>query len=71
MAIDRELICGAGRDILPLLWKGLGLNSLEAHRICKEFAQENAGVANRREELVKKLQRLDEASQKLLQVSGA
>ncbi|XP_006461433.1 hypothetical protein AGABI2DRAFT_185678 [Agaricus bisporus var. bisporus H97] len=71
MAIDRELVCGAGRDILPLLWNGLGLNSIEAHRICKELAQENASVANRREELVKKLQRLDEASQQLLQVSGA
>lgn len=71
MAIDRELVCGAGRDILPLLRNGLGLNSLEAHRICKELAQENTSVANRREELLKKLQRLDEASQQLLQVSGA
>ncbi|EKM81299.1 hypothetical protein AGABI1DRAFT_56763 [Agaricus bisporus var. burnettii JB137-S8] len=71
MAIDRELVCGAGRDILPLLRNGLGLNSLEAHRICKELAQENTSVANRREELVKKPQRLDEASQQLLQVSGA
>lgn len=70
MAIDRELVCGIERGILPLLWNGLGLNSLDAHRICKEFAQENPAVANRREELTKKLQRLEEASQQLLQVGG-
>lgn len=71
MAIDKELVCGVGHDILPLLWNGLGLNSVDAHRICKGFAQENPSVANRREELTKKLQRLDEASQQLLQFGGA
>lgn len=71
MAIDQELVCGVARGILGLLWEGLGLNSLDAHRICKEFAQESPNVSNRREELVKKLQRLDEASQQLLHVSSA
>ncbi|KAF5354814.1 hypothetical protein D9756_005633 [Leucocoprinus leucothites] len=71
MAIDRELICGVERNVLPLLWNGLGLNSLDAHRICKEFAQESSAISNRREELTKKLQRLEEASQQLLQVGGS
>ncbi|KAJ3560217.1 hypothetical protein NP233_g10983 [Leucocoprinus birnbaumii] len=71
MAIDRELVCGIERDVLPLLWNGLGLNSLDAHRICKEFAQESSMIANRREELTKKLQRLEEASQQLLQVGSS
>lgn len=71
MAIDRELICGVERNILPLMWNGLGLNSLDAHRICKDFAQESSMIANRREELMKKLQRLEEASQQLLQVGSA
>ncbi|KAJ3563691.1 hypothetical protein NP233_g8780 [Leucocoprinus birnbaumii] len=71
MAIDRELVCGIERDVLPLLWNGLGLNSLEAHRICKEFAQESSMIANRREELTKKLQRLEEATQQLLQVGSS
>ncbi|KAF9447051.1 hypothetical protein P691DRAFT_732102 [Macrolepiota fuliginosa MF-IS2] len=70
MAIDKELVCGIGRDILPLLWNGLGLSSLDAHHICKEFAQESPTVASRREELAKKLQRLEEASQQLLRVNS-
>jgi hypothetical protein len=53
------------------MWNGLGLNSLDAHRICKDFAQESSMIANRREELMKKLQRLEEASQQLLQVGSA
>ncbi|KAJ3565327.1 hypothetical protein NP233_g7701 [Leucocoprinus birnbaumii] len=71
MAIDRELVWGVERNVLPLLWNGLGLNSLDAHRICKEFAQESSAIANRREELTKKLQRLEEASQQLLQVGSS
>lgn len=67
MAIDRELVYGVERGLLPLLWSGLGLNSLDAHRICTEFAQENSAITNRRQELMKKLQRLEEASQQLLQ----
>lgn len=70
MAIDRELVYGVERDVLPLLRNGLGLNSIDAHHICKEFAQESPSVASKREELAKKLQRLEEASQQLLQVGG-
>lgn len=70
MAIDRELVYGVERDALPLLRNGLGLNSVDAHRICKEFAQESFSVASKREELARKLQRLEEASLQLLQVGG-
>jgi hypothetical protein len=70
MAIDRELVCGVVKDMFPLLRNGLGLNSMDAHRICQELAQENPTICNRREELLKKLQRLEEASQQLLQVGA-
>lgn len=71
MAIDRELVFGIERGVLPLLWSGLGLDSLEAHRICTEFAQENPAISHQREELTKKLQRLEEASQQLLLIGRA
>lgn len=70
MAIDRELVYGVERDALALLRNGLGLNSIDAHQICKEFAQESPSIASKREELAKKLERLEEASKQLLQVGG-
>ncbi|KAG6828831.1 hypothetical protein H0H87_000659 [Tephrocybe sp. NHM501043] len=67
-AIDHELIRGVERNVLIALNTGLGINSDNGDRICKELSQENASIANRREELTKKLERMQSASQQLLQI---
>ncbi|RDB20697.1 Interferon-induced GTP-binding protein Mx [Hypsizygus marmoreus] len=70
LAIDHELVRGIERNVLHTLNTGLGINGPEAHRICKELAQENPNVAGRREELSKKLERMIAASQQLLRIGG-
>ena len=67
LAIDHELVRGAERDVLQALITGLGINGPNAQRICRELAQENPSVASRREELTKKLERMQVASRQLLQ----
>ncbi|KAJ7119698.1 P-loop containing nucleoside triphosphate hydrolase protein [Mycena epipterygia] len=67
-AIDHELVRGVGRDILPTLYSGLGINGPEGLRICREFAQESPSVAGKREELLKRLERLESASRELVSV---
>ncbi|KAG5642230.1 hypothetical protein DXG03_003375 [Asterophora parasitica] len=68
LAIDYELVYGAERDVLKVLNVGLGINSSDGHRICKELAQESPTVAGHREELSKRLERLHAAGQQLLQI---
>lgn len=68
LAVDYELVWGVERNVLETLSKGLGVNSDHGDRICKELAQENATIAVRREELTKKLERMDLARQQLLQI---
>ncbi|KAJ6476119.1 P-loop containing nucleoside triphosphate hydrolase protein [Mycena sanguinolenta] len=65
-AIDHDLVRGVGRNILPTLMKGLGLNGPDAMRIAKDFARESPGVAGKRAELEKKLERLETANRQLL-----
>ncbi|KAJ6565738.1 P-loop containing nucleoside triphosphate hydrolase protein [Mycena sp. CBHHK59/15] len=67
-AIDHELVRGVGRDMLATLYTGLGINGPDGLRICREFAQEHPNVAGRREELLKRLERLDTASRELIRV---
>ncbi|KAG5651890.1 hypothetical protein H0H81_007047 [Sphagnurus paluster] len=68
LAIDHELVYGIERGVLQVLNGGLGINSIEGHRICKDLAQENPTIAGRREELTKKLERMHAASRQLLQI---
>ncbi|KAF8216900.1 hypothetical protein K438DRAFT_2007645 [Mycena galopus ATCC 62051] len=68
LAIDHELVRGVGRDLLPALYRGLGVNGSDGTRICREFAQESPSVAGKREELVKRLERLESASRELVHV---
>ncbi|KAF8145482.1 P-loop containing nucleoside triphosphate hydrolase protein [Mycena galopus ATCC 62051] len=65
-AIDHDLVRGVGRNILPTLMKGLGLNGPDAMRIAEDFAKENPAIAGKRAELEKKLERLETASRQLL-----
>jgi uncharacterized coiled-coil DUF342 family protein len=66
MAIDYELVRGTDRGLFQLLWQRLGLDGPKAHEICEEYAQESSQIADRREELNKKLERLREATRKLM-----
>ncbi|KAF7366190.1 hypothetical protein MVEN_00496000 [Mycena venus] len=67
-AIDHELVRGVGRELLPTLYKGLGINGSDGLRICRELAQESPSVAGKREELLKRLERLETASRELVTV---
>jgi hypothetical protein len=67
-AIDSELVRGVGRELLPTLYRGLGINGPEGLRICRELAQESPSVAGKREELLKRLERLETASRDLVTV---
>ena len=61
MAIDYKLVRGGKVDIFGLLWTRLELDGKDAHERCKDFAREAAHIADRREELQKKLERLNKA----------
>ncbi|KAJ6458250.1 P-loop containing nucleoside triphosphate hydrolase protein [Mycena sanguinolenta] len=68
LAIDHELVRGVGRELLPTLYRGLGINGPDGVRICRELAQESPSVAGKREELLKRLERLETASRELVTV---
>ena len=69
LAIDYELVQGIERDVLKFLDMRLGINGPEGQRIAKELAQESAQVADKRQDLSKKLERLQSASIELLELS--
>ena len=66
MAIDYELVRGGEVDVFHLLWIKLELDGKDAHNKCRDYAQEAAQIADRREELEKKLERLAEAIKHLI-----
>ncbi|KAJ7841621.1 P-loop containing nucleoside triphosphate hydrolase protein [Mycena olivaceomarginata] len=68
LAIDHELVRGVARDLLPTLYRGLGINGPEGLRICRELAQESPSIAGKREELLKRMERLETASRELVTV---
>ena len=68
LAIDHELVRGVERGLLSMLYTSLGVNSEDGTRISKELAQESSGVAHRRAELGKKLERLRIASEELFRI---
>lgn len=68
MAIDHELVRGIAHDMLTTLSVGLQIHGPDGKNICKEFARESPQDAGRREELNKKLERLQNASRELLNV---
>ncbi|KAJ7889632.1 P-loop containing nucleoside triphosphate hydrolase protein [Mycena leptocephala] len=64
----KRLVRGLGRELLSTLYRGLGVNCPEGLRICRELAQESPNVAGKREELLKRLERLETASRELVTV---
>ncbi|KAF9465139.1 P-loop containing nucleoside triphosphate hydrolase protein [Collybia nuda] len=68
LAVDRDLVRGVRHDVLKMLNTGLGITGPEGHLICRELAQENQNISGKREELSKKLERMNMASQELLKL---
>lgn len=68
MTIDYELILGLDRDgaLEAAIHKGLGITGPEGYARCREFLQEPPIVVARRDELQKKLERLDLAKKELM-----
>ena len=66
LAIDSELVRGAEKGMLQLLYESLGINGSDGLRICQDLAQESPHIADRRSDLRKKLERLEDASHELL-----
>ena len=68
LAIDVELVRGVERDLLQELYSKLGVNGEDGAGICHELAQESPQVADKRADLLKKLERLEIASAQLLRL---
>jgi GTP-binding protein EngB required for normal cell division len=69
LAIDSELVLAVGGEsLMSTIFAGLGLGGSKSHQICRDLAQEHPSTASRREELMKKLDRLTSASQELLSI---
>ncbi|KAF9258347.1 P-loop containing nucleoside triphosphate hydrolase protein [Marasmius fiardii PR-910] len=68
LVVDYELVQGLERNLLEVLLQKLKIHSASGAQICKEFAQENSVIANRREELTTRLERLKSASRELMKM---
>ena len=66
LAIDSELVRGAEKGMLQMLYTTLGINGPDGLRVCQELAQESPHIADKRSDLLKKLERLENASRELL-----
>ena len=69
MAIDYELVRGLERGLDRALRDGLQLTGTHAHERCAAMLQEPASVAMKRQEVLKKLERLREARKELRKLS--
>ncbi|RXW23705.1 hypothetical protein EST38_g2163 [Candolleomyces aberdarensis] len=67
-AVDHELVRGVERDILKTLCMKLGTSGPLSERICAELAQESPQVADKRLDLMKKLERLQSATVELMEI---
>uniref|UniRef100_D8QJM5 GED domain-containing protein n=1 Tax=Schizophyllum commune (strain H4-8 / FGSC 9210) TaxID=578458 RepID=D8QJM5_SCHCM len=63
--VDYKLVRGVARELLPSLCRGLGIDGRDAQKVCASLTAEREDVRVRREELRKKLERLEAASQEL------
>ncbi|KAF7977729.1 hypothetical protein HWV62_2796 [Athelia sp. TMB] len=68
LAIDQEFVKGVERDIEEVLYSGLKLSGPDGHKIAQELVQEPSTIAAQRDQLQKKLARLNTAREELLHV---
>ncbi|KAI4521594.1 hypothetical protein K525DRAFT_269697 [Schizophyllum commune Loenen D] len=63
--VDYKLVRGVARELLPSICRGLGIDGPDAQKVCASLTAEREDVRVRRDELLKKLERLEAASQEL------
>jgi hypothetical protein len=68
LAIDHELVRGAAKDTLRILYESLAVNGVDGERICRDFAGGSPEVKTKRADLQKKLERLETASEELCDI---
>jgi len=68
LAIDHDFVLGIERDIMSALYTGLKISGPDGSQICKDLVQEPLNISVRREELQKKLDRLNTARTELMLV---
>ncbi|KAK0224295.1 P-loop containing nucleoside triphosphate hydrolase protein [Armillaria fumosa] len=66
LTVDHDLVRGFDKGLLGILYEKLGILGENGKRMCSELTQENPLVVGRREELMKKLERLQSASEELM-----
>ncbi|KAK0479205.1 P-loop containing nucleoside triphosphate hydrolase protein [Armillaria novae-zelandiae] len=66
LVVDHDLVRGFDKGLLGMLYEKLGILGENGKRMCSELTQENPLVVSRREELMKKLARLQSASEELM-----
>ena len=66
LAVDNDLVRGSGHDLLKKLTTGLRIYGPDGEEVCREMAQEDIETAQRRSELLKRLERLKIARQELM-----
>ena len=69
-AVDEELVRGAAKGLQRALMDGLGLDSPDAHERCTRYIAEHPRIAERRERLVARRNRLLLAQEELQTVFG-
>jgi hypothetical protein len=65
LAIDCDFVLGVGEDMSSVLQEALKIGEPEGVQICKDLAEQPSEVSARRDELQKKLSRLDDARKEL------
>ena len=68
MAIDHELVLGLNKNMMleKVLYQGLGITGNDASRRCKEYLSEPPQVTARRNDILKKKERLETAKRELM-----
>jgi hypothetical protein len=61
LAIDCDFVLGVGEGISSVLQEAFKIGDPEGRQICMDLVQQPSDISARREELQKKLSRLDEA----------
>ncbi|KAH7883426.1 P-loop containing nucleoside triphosphate hydrolase protein [Phlebopus sp. FC_14] len=69
MAIDYEIVLGLRNGMQKALQDGLGITGPEGYTRCKSMLQEFANITSKREEVKKKMERLQAARQELKRLS--
>lgn len=68
MTIDYGLVSGVNVDLVKTLYSGLGVRGAEGFERCRRLLEEPEDVSQRRDQLVKRRERLRRAREELLEV---